>query len=321
MSVELSNKRTDLNALAKELDIPAAMLCPLCSSPLHDDHLYHLKEKENFIEAATNELVKIRCKLSGLKDTAGNLCIEEAALQTEIESLSKQLSDLELELEINFSPKTADLRNKLNQYLEIENFSREIIFIDAQITKLFKEKDRLENMLNAKKPAEDEINLVSYTFLAELCEFIEQRLQSWNYENSVKVNFDSHYNTFDITISGKNRRSYGKGKRSISYAACLIGLLDYCQTNNRAFSNLIVLDSPLTTYEEKQRGSVASEVIQTEILKSFFLNIVKIPTSSQVIIFDNKIPDTETLDAVSDKLNMILFTGRKDSGREGFFPD
>jgi|GEM_PF-716786 len=297
------------------------VVCPLCSSPLHDDHLYHIKEKENFIAAATNELGKIQSKLSGLKDTAENLTIEEHALQGEVEGLNKKLIDLEAELETNFSPSIQDLKNELNQYLQIENNSREITFIDAQIAKLFTEKDRLERLLNEKKPAEEDINLVPYTLLMELCGFIEQRLQNWNYENAVKVNFDSQYKVFDITISGKNRRSYGKGKRSISYAACLVALLDYCQAKNRPFSNLIVLDSPLTTYEEKQKVSVASEVIQTEILKSFFTDIVKIPANSQIIIFDNKIPDAETLDKISEQLNMVLFTGRKDSGREGFFPE
>ncbi|WP_035649850.1 hypothetical protein [Flavobacterium sp. ASV13] len=296
------------------------VVCPLCSSPLHEDHLYHIKEKENFIEAATNELGKIQSKRAGLKDTSENLIIEENVLQAEIEKLKNELIDLEQELDRNFSTKISDLKNELNNYLEIENFSREIVFIDNQIDKLFKEKDRLETLLNAKKPVEEEINLVPYSLITDLCWFIEQRLQNWNYENAVKVNFDSHYNIFDIIISGKNRRSYGKGKRSISYAACLIGLLDYCQTNDRNFSNLLVLDSPLTTYEEKQKINVATESIQTEILKSFFIDLVKIPANSQVIIFDNKMPDEETYNSLSSKLNMIVFTGQKGSGREGFFP-
>ncbi|MBE5322167.1 hypothetical protein IM793_23645 [Pedobacter sp. MR2016-19] len=297
------------------------VVCPLCSSPLQDDHIYHIKEKENFIAAATNELSKIQSKLLGLKDTADNLAFEEITLQIEVERLNNQLNELEIDLESNFSVKTRELKNELNEYLEIENTAREIVFIDNQITKLLKEKDRLENLLNAKKPAEEEINLVPYSLLTDLCWFIEKRLQNWNYENSVKIDFDSHYNTFDIVISGKTRKSYGKGKRSISYAACLIGLLDYCQSNTRNFSNLIVLDSPLTTYEEKQKGTTTTESIQTEILKSFFIDIIALPNNSQVILFDNKTPDSDTLSAIQDKLHLVTFTGTKGSGRQGFFPE
>ena len=294
------------------------VVCPLCSSPLHEDHLFHIREKENFIAAATNELGKIESKLLGLKETTENLNLEEAALTEKIGKLNKELSDLEINLNLNFSTKIQDLKNELNEYLEVESFAREIVFIDTQLTKLGKEKDRLENLLNAKKPVEEEINLVPYTMLTDLCWYIEQRLQNWNYENAVKVGFDSHYNAFDITISGKSRKSYGKGKRSISYAACLVGLLDYCRANNRNFSNLIVLDSPLTTFEEK-RGT-SNEAVQAEVLKSFFNDIVNLPASSQLIMLDNKTPDTETSDKIKDMLHIVTFTGTKDFGREGFFP-
>jgi len=297
------------------------VVCPFCSSPLHDDHLYHIKEKENFIAAATNEVSKIQSKLLGLKGTANNLAYEEAGLNRAVEGLNHQLIQLEAELESNFSIKIRELKKELNEYLEVENTAREITFIDNQITKLLKEKDRLENLLNAKKPTEEEINLVPYSMLTDLCWFIEKRLQNWNYENSVKVNFDSHYNTFDIVISGKTRKSYGKGKRSISYTACLLGLLDYCRSSDRNFSNLVVLDSPLTTYEEKQKGITTDEILQTEILKSFFNDIVILPNNSQVILFDNKTPDPVTYGAIQNKLHLVLFTGTKGSGRQGFFPE
>lgn len=297
------------------------VVCPLCSSPLHEDHLLHIREKENFVEAAQNELIKIRSKLIGLQETAENLVSEKTGLQHEIQGLTDQLSDLETDLQTNFAPKITDLKTQLNQYLEVENISREITFIDNQISKLLKEKDRLERLLNAKKPEEEEINLVPYSILTDLCWYIEQRLQRWNYETAVKVDFDSNYNVFDILISGKNRRSYGKGKRSISYAACLIGLLDYCSSKKNNFTNIIVLDSPLTTFEEKQKLNNVSEIIQTEILKSFFHDIVNLPPNSQVIIFDNKRPDEETYELIKDKLNLTVFASNSDTERGGFFPD
>ena len=89
-----------------------------------------------------------------------------------------------------------------------------------------------------------------------------------------------------IMPEGMNyRRSYGKGKRSICYAACLIGLLDLCSERKSPFTYLLMMDSPLTTYEEKKKQAVnQKDALQGNILKSFFKDIVKLPKASQVII-------------------------------------
>lgn len=295
-------------------------VCPICSSPLEDHTIDHMLEKENFMLAATNELIKTQSNLAGLKETAENLFFEENSLLFEIETVDNNLSEIEDDLDTNFSIKIKELKDELNQYLEFERSDREIVFIDNLITRLAEEKNRLEQLSNSKNQSETDINLVPYSKLVSLCKFIENRLSNWNYEEQVKVDFDSSYNIFDIMISGKSRRSYGKGKRSISFTACLIGLLDYCSFNQTDFSNLIVLDSPLTTFEEKQKDYTGAEKIKAEILKSFFTDIVKLPENSQIIIFDNKIPDPVTLDLIKGNLNLHVFSGIKDQGRQGFFP-
>lgn len=295
-------------------------VCPICSSSLEDHTIDHMLEKENFMKAATNELIKTQSNLSGLKETAENLSSEQSNLLSDIGILDNTLSEIEGDLNTNFSIKIKELKDELNQYLELERSDREILFIDNLIARLAEEKNRLVQLSNSKNQTETAINLVPYSKLVSLCSFIENRLSNWNYEEHVKVEFDTDYNNFDIMISGKQRKSYGKGKRSISFTACLIGLLDYCSFNNTNFSNLIVLDSPLTTFEEKQKDYTGAEKIKAEILKSFFTDIVKLPENSQVIIFDNKIPDQSTLDLIKGDLNIQIFSGIKDQGRQGFFP-
>lgn len=295
-------------------------LCPICSSPLEDHTIDHMLEKENFMLAATNELIKTQYNLAGLKETAENLSSEENSLLFDIEILDNTLREIEADLDTNFSIKIKELKDELNQYLELERSDKEIVFIDNLITRLTEEKNRLVQLSNSKNQSETDINLVPYSKLVSLCKFIENRLSNWNYEEQVKVDFDSTYNVFDIMISGKSRRSYGKGKRSISFTACLIGLLDYCSFNQTDFSNLIVLDSPLTTFEEKQKDYTGAEKIKAEILKSFFTDIIKLPDNSQIIIFDNKIPDPVTLDLIKNNLNLHIFSGIKNQGRQGFFP-
>lgn len=304
------------SALAAQL---GDTICPICSSSLDDNHLTHLTEKENFKNATVEELKKNTSKLHGLKETMETLKNDEKKIRKEILIAETEMQEIEKDLENNFSPKIQTLKASLSGFLSIQKAHNELTFIDTRISKLLIDKDRLESILRQKNNTE-EVTILSFALLNSLATTIESRLKKWNYESHVKVDFDSNYKIFDIVISGKSRKSYGKGKRSISYAACLFGLLDYCNKNSKGFSNLIIMDSPLTTFEEKKKQvEDINEVLTSQVLKSFFLDYANLPKNSQVIIFDNKEPDAETYASIKDKVNIEIFTGSNE-GRSGFFP-
>lgn len=313
-------ERIDFILEAKSLsDQLGDVVCPLCTSPLDSSHLDHIKENDQFVAAAIQELAKCKSKLAGLNDTINELKTEEELIMSKILTIDEHLMALEETLSGNFSSKIQSIKSDLKEYIEIENVANEISFIEKQLKTLFQERNRLEKALKTKDSVED-VTILSYTLLSDLSEAVSKRLKNWNYESHVDVNFNSDYKVFDIVISGKNRRSYGKGKRSISYAACLMGLLDLCYEKQSTFTYLLMFDSPLTTYEEKKRQSFnPKDVLQGNILKSFFKDIVKLPKSSQVIILDNKEPDSETLKEIKNDINIITFTGLKEVGRAGFF--
>lgn len=289
------------------------VVCPICTSTLAEDHLLHVKEVENFRASATEELKKIKLKLSDLADTTTVLIGKRGTYESEAKAFDRRIEELEAEIQKNFTPKIDGLKADMKHFIKYESLYNRICFIDDEVDKLYKEKDRLEKQLGEKED-EDEINLLQYSTLSELSDYIQKRLQRWNYELNAKVNFDSSYSVFDIVISGKSRRSYGKGKRSISFSACMFGILDFCLDKNQPFSNLIVLDSPLTTFEDK-KGAV-KEGVNAAIQSSFFDDLVNTSSNSQIIIFDNKEPSNE----IKDKINTIVFTGSKENGRAGFFP-
>lgn len=178
----------------------------------------------------------------------------------------------------------------------------------------------MEKLLQETDPRES-IDLLPFSVLSELSDKIQKRLSTWNYEPYVTVVFNDHYQTFDIVINGKSRKSFGKGKRGISFTACLFGLLDYCREKERAFSNLLVLDSPITTFEEKKNtGTAEMDTLRPEVLKAFFADLANLPANSQIILFDNKQPDSTTLNAISESVFVQEFTGNEEIGRYGFFP-
>jgi len=292
-------------------------VCPVCASPLDENHIIHIKETDNFRTAVNEELNKIISKLVDLEGTISSLRFEYKAIQASYEYVNGQILELETRLNEDFSPTIDALKTQLSDFMGFESVKNKIKFITKEISKLFTEKDRLERILEIKD-IPDDITLLPYSLLSDLAEYIEARLRKWHFLPSVNVIFDSSYQTFDIVISGKRRKSYGKGKRAISYSACVLGVLDYCLAKQTNFSNLIVLDSPLTTFEEKRNVSVTESISQS-VVDSFFTDLSNTPTNAQVIIFDNKEPSTGIVDSLSN-LNTIVFTGNNQLGRKGFFP-
>lgn len=296
------------------------VVCPICSYPLDHESVTHIKEKEEFTAAALEELAKNRSKQIGLDETLSTLYQELQSIETEIQKLNFDLNNIEEQIKQNLSPRIQELKTGLREFLNFEQLLNGVKFIDDQIAKLFKEKSRLEKLLQETDPRES-IDLLPFSVLSELSDKIQKRLSTWNYEPYVTVVFNEHYQTFDIVINGKSRKSFGKGKRGISFTACLFGLLDYCREKERAFSNLLVLDSPITTFEEKKNtGTAEMDTLRPEVLKAFFADLANLPANSQIILFDNKQPDSTTLNAISESVFVQEFTGNEEIGRYGFFP-
>lgn len=307
-------KRLEFIAEAENLSTQLGdVVCPICTSPLDSNHINHVVELENFKNAIDEERMKISSKVNDL-DLSIKQLNDDAVINLEaIGKIDLELDELEERLERNLNPEISKLQDSLRGYLKSETLNSEISFIDNELEKLYASKSRLEQLLN-QKVKDKEITVLEFNELLALSKFIEKRLEKWKYENHVNVIFDDKYDIFDIVISGKSRRSYGKGKRSISYTACLLGILDYCLEHEHPFSNLIILDSPLTTFEEK-KGRPTDEKLNKSILSAFFDDLASTKDDCQIIIFDNKIPT----DLSKKGLNTIVFTGDNEAGREGFF--
>lgn len=292
-------------------------VCPVCTSPLDTLHFEHVKEIEGFKVAALEEYQKVERKLSGLDETIENLFQEKKKMDDDLLNIDIAISDMEVQFSENLSPRITDLRSKISDYIAWQDMKKEISYIDVQMNELFAGKRGFETLLSQPEQT-DSISIIKYDYLSQLSNFINARLTKWNYEPNVNVIFDSNYSVFDISISGKSRRSYGKGKRAISYTACLLGVLDYCMLTDKPFSNLIILDSPLTTFEGKKGAPPMlqgpNDEVTPDIQEAFFKDLSSTSPNCQVVIFDNKAPDKDYTG-----LNVVTFTGDLGTGRKGFF--
>jgi hypothetical protein len=126
------------------------------------------------------------------------------------------------------------------------------------------------------------------------------------------VYFDKEEN--DFVLSGKHRRSNGKGYRALTHAAASLGLMKYLEDNTHLpHFGFVLLDSPLLAYEKPE--NIKDDLTGTEVNLKFFECLSKWKTK-QIIVIENKksIPKE-----FSKGENITQFTGTNE-GRKGFFP-
>jgi hypothetical protein len=148
---------------------------------------------------------------------------------------------------------------------------------------------------------------------AETCrKAIEALLKGWHFPDLDRVSFSE--NDQDVVISGRARKSHGKGVRAITRAAFNLALLRLCVEDERPFPNFVLIDSPLLVYEEPDANESA---FPQDIKKHFWESVKTSFAETQVIIIENshQLPGDGTLSDV----NVVLFTGN-DQGRRGVIP-
>ncbi|NOT97242.1 MAG: hypothetical protein HOP00_13180 [Nitrospira sp.] len=141
---------------------------------------------------------------------------------------------------------------------------------------------------------------------------VEALLKAWHFPDLDRVTFSE--NDQDVVISGRARRSHGKGVRAITRAAFNLALLRLCIEDEGPFPNFVLIDSPLLVYEEPDADESS---FPQDIKKHFWESVKTSFTEAQVIIIENskQLP----VDRMLDGVNVELFTGN-DQGRRGFIP-
>ena len=287
--------------------------CPLCDGKLDSEKLIEIEKNLSVNESIVSESNKIKIKLSDLKDTIASN-IKELALEKEkISNLENELTNLDKLVNEIFNPKLDTIKGKIDSLTVELTAKSKLEIYDSEVAYYYDEKSKLEAKLKIK-PAKPASTTIDNSTIKPLLSQIKIFLSEWNYPGSNSIVFDSSYDNFDIVISQKSRKSFGKGMRAISYTSVLLGLLKYCLKENRNFSNLLILDSPLTTYHGKKPATDEDKINQ-DIQSAFFENLAKLSSDCQLIMFDNKVPSKEII----DKINYEYFT-RSDVGRYGFFP-
>ncbi|MBY0083917.1 MULTISPECIES: hypothetical protein [Brevibacillus] len=286
--------------------------CPRCNQQIKNGELTcsHI-EIEQKKESYKIELQKILLHLEDLKNTIGTMSEEVALLSKELHLKETEYNSLSKILDEQLEPQNYIVEEELRSVLMTQKIINEIEQKKNTLMKLQGEKNRLLGLLQSESDTNSSpLQSIDYNkYYDELCESIKYYLSGWKYPGYETIKFDDKHK--DILISGKPRRLFGKGYRSISYSAFVLGVMRYCYLKSLPHPGLVVLDSPVTSYKEEDGDEdKTSEELQTR----FFEFISEETSHKQVIIFENKTPP----ETVIRKINYVEFTKNKNKGRYGF---
>lgn len=301
----------------------SASNCPICGGNLDKEHydcLDEEKEQSSSIMYSINvELLKIQKKKNELIKTINKEKEDIDQLQSKIDYLKTELNTVEEAIQSKLKPIQESSAKKIDELMAKLTNIHEVKSLDSQLTNFYAERAKLID-LQEKRPSIGEYDgKINYTVLKSFCDTIKDILQAWEFNEISTLNFDTHYDNYDIVINGKNRSAFGKGYRAIIYSAFVLALLEYTAERDLPTTGHLIIDSPLTTFQGKEvniSNSLVEEEVSQDIEKSFFQDLADLSNDIQVIILDNKDPDPEII----DKINYIHFTKGKSEGRYGFFP-
>ncbi|MCG7317901.1 hypothetical protein [Brevibacillus laterosporus] len=288
--------------------------CPHCNQTLTLNNgelaCSHL-EIEQKKESYKIELQKLLFHLEDLNSTIESMNEEVSSINTKLVDDKEDYSKLSKVLDEQLEPEIRIIEEELQGILKNQKTINEVEQKKHTLNKLLDEKRNILDLIESEPDtgATSE-QLLDYTkFYDDLCESIKYFLTGWKYPGFESVKFDVKQK--DILISGKARRLFGKGYRSISYSAFVLGVMKYCNLKDLPHPGIVVLDSPITSYKEEDGDE---DKTSDDLQSRFFEFLAEVTLNNQVIILENKKPSEEVI----KEINFIEFTKSHSRGRYGF---
>lgn len=300
--------------------------CPQCGRDVETDNCKDRNEIsiESLHESCSAEINKIQLNLLDLNLSKNNLSQDAIGLEKDIEFLRRSKVEIEKEIEINLQPKSQKIKGKLDLLLDNYQTNLEINSLTDKLNILLSKHENIEKSMKKTKKIKKEIPIEIDAIVndSDFKNILYGVLSNWGFEDL--INSDSlifrvqgKERKLDIEISGKERKSYGKGYRGLIYSAFVIGLMKYCFEKGLPHPGFIVIDSPVTTFKDKNHNLTLEndEIIPADKQNAFFNDLAQNYNNRQIIIFENK----EPLSHIKEKINYIEFTKDRNQGRYGFF--
>jgi hypothetical protein len=291
--------------------------CPLCGShngtKTAEDCMCN-KNIEAFKSACSGEKKKIEVLVDDLDSTIKTVSSEYNEKHAVWKELKAKLKSIDVNIERGLLPILQERQAILRELLRKNEFLSGLMRIQTEIEEFSKERDTIEGLL--KEKGESYSVEFPANKLDDFCIAYQNLLKAWNYPDINRVVFNNKKS--DVIINGQERASHGKGYRAITHAAFTVCLMLYCKQNNLPYSTLVILDSPVLSFKEKDLSEEDKNEKQAvlNMKDSFYESLSEIIKDEQVIVLEN----TEPSESVQKKTNYIHFSKSKEIGRYGLFP-
>ncbi len=289
--------------------------CPMCGALAeHQDHGHREARlaPADVAHSCKAEAAKTFKLLQDLQTTRSANAAEVEQLQSTSSSCQRELDAISSDLKVLMGQHVDVASKKVDDLRARAETCRKAIEHLERIQEL---NELLEEANKPKKRQKTDVAgaAVSTAQADPFSREVEALLKAWHFPDLDRVTFSE--NDQDVVISGRARKSHGKGVRAITRAAFNLALLRLCIEDECPFPNFVLIDSPLLVYEEPDADESS---FPQDIKKHFWESVKTSFTEAQVIIIENshQLP----VDGMLDGVNVELFTGN-DQGRRGFIPE
>ncbi|MBQ3291387.1 MAG: hypothetical protein IJH43_03295 [Mogibacterium sp.] len=281
--------------------LPEMVRCPFCNGEIEK------AKEESCAAAAYAEVERILPQISDLQEAREELQSEYDEEQSEKAAITEERAALQEAIKSDMRPRLKTLRENLAEYtFSLQNYSERSV-----IKRIAEDLQReYEEYTEEELADEATFNLNAHfdqSIREKLMEIYSSLLRDLQFDPFNVASFD--LDTYDVTIDGHPKKSYGQGYRAFLNVIMAITIQSYLEQYGTYSPKLLIIDSPILSLKERADEIKTSQGMKASLFKYFTDN----QETRQTIIIENKVPDTVSYDNV----NRIHFTKDENDGRYG----
>lgn len=287
--------------------------CPVCNSTWETNNC-NINTDKLFVTIEA-EREKIQLQLNDLLSTIRDIDLKLGHKSKQILNLSDKIKGLDIMINEELKPTISQYLSELEQLLKIRDYINENDYNNERLSKLMQTKNRLIDSMSIENIDNPVIQEISDIIYDAFCNIVKDILLGWNFGDNIEVAFNKK--DMDLIINNRSKRSFGKGYSAIINSAFVLAIMQYAVKYNLPHPKIVVLDSPLTTYKERDSINQNEETI-TDVVKQSFYKYLSTLKGVQIIILENIVPSKD----IQNKINYYHFTGNPaiENERYGFIP-
>jgi hypothetical protein len=294
-------------------------ICPLCGAPQdshsHEHEQLSTADVQRVRDSCAAEKAKIELLRRELALSVETLSAESTELRASIRERISQWKTVNQEIDGVLQVSVSESESDYNRFRELRYAVKEQISTHVRIANLTQRYSKAQEELASIKPTRRIAAELPASTISEFTAVFNQILSAWRFPVSGTVSFDTQSEDFFIGV--RRRREQGKGSRALTHAAFTIALMKYCVTANLPHPGLVVLDSPLITYRDRDEGdNELSQEVRLRLKDEFYRDLATRARDQQLVIFENEEPSPDT----QSDIVFHHFTGDPALERCGFFP-